>query len=277
VLSYRHSFHAGNFADVIKHIILVEALEHLARKDAAFEYIDTHGGAGNFNLNSSHAQKLGEYKRGIGKLNVDDFPELATYFEVISAFNTTPKLQAYPGSPAIAGYLLRNHDKAWAYELHPKDFELLSELMARQRNFRVYQEDGLEGLVARVPPSCRRGLALIDPSFEVKSEYEDVVAAIVKAHLRFSSGTYALWYPVVDRDTNRRLEKKLTASGIKNIQLFELGIAPDTQASGMTAAGMIVINPPWQLYEKMSIVLPKLVKALAPETGSFRCEVLVKE
>jgi 23S rRNA (adenine2030-N6)-methyltransferase len=277
VLSYRHSFHAGNFADVLKHIVLVEALEHLARKDSGFEYVDTHGGAGVFSLHSSHAQKLSEFKNGIGKLERNRFPELSNYFDVISAFNTSSKLQNYPGSPAIASYLMRNHDKAWAYELHPKDFELLHDLMRRQKNFKVYQEDGLQGLIARVPPTSRRGLALIDPSFEVKSEYENVVAAITKAHLKFSSGIYALWYPVVDRDTNLRLEKKLIASGIKNIQLFELGVAADTKASGMSAAGMIVINPPWQLYEKMSAVLPKLANIIAPDTGSFRCEVLVKE
>ncbi len=277
MLSYRHSFHAGNFADVLKHIVLVEGLQHLTRKDSAFDYIDTHGGAGVFNLHSSHAQKLGEFREGIGKLQPADFPELATYFEVISAFNTSPKLQSYPGSPAIASYLMRGHDKGWAYELHPKDYELLTDIMARQRNFRVYQEDGLEGLLARVPPASRRGLALIDPSFEVKTEYEKVVTAIVKAHSKFSTGTYALWYPVVDRETNVRLEKKFTASGIKNIQLFELAVKADSIGSGMTAAGMIVVNPPWQLFAKMAALLPKLAQAMAPDTASFRCEVLVKE
>ena len=277
MLSYRHSFHAGNFADVIKHIVLVEALTHLTRKEGAFDYIDTHGGAGVFNLHSSHAQKLSEFKEGIGKLKPADFPELANYFEVISAFNTSPKLQSYPGSPAIASYLMRGHDKGWAYELHPKDFELLSEIMAKQRNFRVYQEDGLAGLIARVPPASRRGLALIDPSFEVKSEYEKVVTAIVKAHTRFATGIYALWYPVIDRETNVRLEKKFIASGIKNIQLFELAVNEDSKGSGMTAAGMIVVNPPWHLFAKMSALLPKLGQAIAPDTSSFRCEVLVKE
>lgn len=277
MLSYRHSFHAGNFADVIKHIVLVEALEHLKRKESAFEYIDTHGGAGVFSLHSSHAQKLNEFKGGIGKLVEDQFPELSIYFEVISAFNSSYKLQTYPGSPAIANYLLRAQDKGWAYELHPKDFELLHDLMAGARNFRVYQEDGLAGLIARVPPPSRRGLALIDPSYEVKSDYEKVVAAIVKAHVKFSGGIYGLWYPVIDRETNNRLEKKIAASGIKNIQLFELAVSEDTKASGMTAAGMIVVNPPWQLFEKMSGLLPKLVDAIAPDSGSFRCEVLAEE
>jgi 23S rRNA (adenine2030-N6)-methyltransferase len=277
VLSYRHSFHAGNFADVLKHSVLVEALEHLILKDSPFEYIDTHAGAGVFNLQSSHSQKLGEYRGGIGALNPEQFPELSSYFGVISAFNTTNKLQTYPGSPAIASHFMRAHDKAWAYDLHPKDFELLSEFMGRNKKFRVYQEDGLKGLIARVPPSSRRGLALIDPSYEVKAEYEQVVAAIIKAHVKFTSGIYGLWYPVIDRETNIRLEKKLVASGMKNIQLFELGIAADTKVSGMTAAGMIVVNPPWRLFAKMSALLPKLAKALAPDTGSFRCEVLVKE
>ena len=220
MLSYRHSFHAGNFADVIKHIVLVESLEHLARKDSAFDYIDTHGGAGVFSLHSSHAQKLSEYKSGIGMLEREKFPELSNYFDVIAAFNTSPKLQNYPGSPAIASYLMRGHDKGWAYELHPKDYELLYDLMRRQRNFKVYQEDGLQGLLARVPPASRRGLVLIDPSFEVKTEYESVLSTLIKAYGKFSGGTYALWYPVVDRETNKRLEKKLASSGIKNIHLF---------------------------------------------------------
>jgi 23S rRNA (adenine2030-N6)-methyltransferase len=132
-------------------------------------------------------------------------------------------------------------------------------------------------LLARVPPASRRGLALIDPSFEVKSEYEKVVTTIAKAYSKFSTGTYALWYPVVDRETNVRLEKKIIASGVKNVQLFELSVAADSKGSGMTAAGMIVVNPPWQLFAKMTALLPKLGQAIAPDSASFRCEVLVKE
>ncbi len=277
MLSYRHSFHAGNYGDVIKHIVLVEILEYLTLKDTAFEYVDTHSGAGLFNLQSSHAQKLEEYKQGIGKLNAVDFPELATYFDVIAAHNTGHKLQTYPGSPAIASYFLRSIDRAWFYELHPKDFELLTSLLARKKNSRAYQEDGLTGLVARVPPSCRRGLALIDPSYEVKSDYDSVLTAMVKAHSKFASGIFALWYPVINRETNIRLEKKLKSSGIPNIQLFELGVKEDSSASGMTSAGMVVINPPWQLKAKMDVLLPRIAKAIAAESGRYRCEILAAE
>ncbi len=277
MLSYRHSFHAGNFGDVIKHIVLIEILEYMTRKDSAFEYVDTHSGAGMFDLQSGQAQKLEEYKLGIARLKPYEFPELATYFDVIAAHNTGHKLQTYPGSPAIASYFLRSTDKAWCYELHPKDFELLTELLSTKKNFRVYQEDGLTGLVARVPPKCRRGLALIDPSYEVKSDYDAVLTTIIKAHNKFAGGIIALWYPVVERETNSRLEKKLKAGGIANIQLFELGVKADSSASGMTAAGMIVINPPWQLKAKMDALLPRLAQAIAPESGRFRCEILVTE
>jgi 23S rRNA (adenine2030-N6)-methyltransferase len=278
LLSYRHSFHAGNFADVIKHVVIIEILEHLTRKDKAFEYIDTHAGAGIYNLASEHATKLQEYSNGIGKLNVEDWPELSLYFEIISSFNETRALKYYPGSPMIAMHFLRGQDRAWLYELHPADFDLLNNNIGSDRRIRVKHEDGLKGLLSLLPPLSRRGFVLIDPSYEIKSDYKQVLNTVARAHKKFSTGTYAIWYPVVDRLRINQLENNFINSGIKNIQRFELALAPDSHASGMTASGMIVINPPWTLMEKMSQLLPKLVATLANNNAAFfKCDVLVGE
>lgn len=278
MLSYRHSFHAGNFADVIKHVVIVEVLKYLSKKDKAFDYIDTHAGAGLFSLESGHATKLHEYTNGIGNMDAGDWPELARYFDIINSFNENGCLAYYPGSPLFARDFLRAQDKAWLYELHPADFELLAKNVGDDRRLRLKQEDGFKGLLSLLPPLSRRGLVLIDPSYEMKTDYQQVVDTLALAHKKFPTGTYAIWYPVVDRSRVISLEKNIVASGIRNIQRFELGLAPDSHASGMTAAGMIVINPPWTLMEKMSHLLPRLVALLTDDkVGSFQCDVLVKE
>ncbi|MDB4224239.1 23S rRNA (adenine(2030)-N(6))-methyltransferase RlmJ [Granulosicoccus sp.] len=278
MLSYRHSFHAGNFADVVKHVVLVEILEHLIQKEKPFEYIDTHSGAGLYNLQSDNALKLQEHANGIGQLNVNSFPELERYFEVIQSFNSPGSVDVYPGSPAIAQYLLRQQDRAWLFELHPQDFELLRNNMVNRKRIKVRCEDGFEGLNALLPPSSRRGLVLIDPSYEIKSDYELVIEQVVAGHRKFSNGIYAIWYPVVDRQKIEAMESDLSKSGIKNIQRFELGIAEDTDERGMTSSGMIVINPPWKLFDKMSKLLPKLAKQLTQsDEQHFKCDVLSPE
>lgn len=278
MLSYRHSFHAGNFADLIKHIVLVEILEHLIQKETPFEYIDTHAGAGLYSLNSADSQKLQEYTNGISKLELNDFPELARYFETIYSVNNSKILDYYPGSPAIAKFFLRPQDKAWLFELHPKDYELLYKNMSNNRNIRVRCENGFDGLKALVPPTSRRGLVLIDPSYEIKSEYDLVVNRTIDAYKKFSHGIYAIWYPVVDRQNIEQLERKIIKSGIRNIQRFELGIAADTTERGMTSSGMIVINPPWKLFSKMSALLPKLAQQLCEENSNlFKCEIMSAE
>ena len=175
MLSYRHSFHAGNFADVLKHVVIVEILEHLTQKDKAFDYIDTHAGAGVFSLESEHATKLQEYTNGIGKLKTQDWPELARYFEIISSFNERGSLAYYPGSPMFARHFLRSRDRAWLYELHPVDFDLLMNNIGSDRQIRLKQEDGFKGLLSLLPPLSRRGLVLIDPPYEVKADYQQVV------------------------------------------------------------------------------------------------------
>lgn len=278
MLSYRHSFHAGNFADVLKHIVLIEILQYLARKEKGFEYVDSHAGAGRFDLTSGHAGKLEEYKDGIGKLWGGDWPGLTDYFNAIKAQNPSGHLKYYPGSPLFAAFFMRPQDKAWLFELHPDDFRKLEKNTAGDQRFRLRFQDGYQGVVSVLPPPTRRGLVLFDPSYEVKSEYEQVLETLGKAHRIFSTGIYAIWYPVVVRERIRQLEKRLLASGIRDIQRFELGLAPDNDDRGMTAAGMIVVNPPWGLFEKMSGVLPKLVEALGrPDEAFFKCEKLVQE
>jgi 23S rRNA (adenine2030-N6)-methyltransferase len=278
LLSYRHSFHAGNFADLIKHIVLVEILEHLTKKDTPFDYIDTHAGAGLYNLKSADSQKLQEYAEGIGKLDFDEFPELESYFQAIRSFNEADTINFYPGSPSIAKCFLRNQDKGWLFELHPKDHELLQNHFSKSKNIRVHHQDGFEGLKALVPPSSKRGLVLIDPSYEIKTEYKLVIDRVIAAHKKFSHGIYAIWYPVVDRRTITDMQRKLVNSGISNIQQFELGIADDSANRGMTSSGMIVINPPWKLFEKMSPLLPKLADKIT-QVGRpiYRCEILADE
>jgi 23S rRNA (adenine2030-N6)-methyltransferase len=275
LLSYRHSFHAGNFADVIKHVVLVEMLDHLIQKEAPFEYIDTHAGSGLYDLQSDDAQKLQEHANGIGQLNVNDFPELECYFEVIRSLNPPNTLCIYPGSPAIAQYFLRPQDRAWLFELHPQDYELLCEHMLGRKRIKVRCENGFDGLNALLPPSSRRGLVLVDPSYEIKSDYDRVIERIVGGYKKFSSGMYAIWYPVVDRRRIDTMETELLKSGIKNIQRFELGIAEDSAERGMTASGIIAINPPWTLFKTMSDLLPKLAQQLTQgDELHFKCDVL---
>lgn len=283
MLSYRHSFHAGNFADVLKHAVLAEILSHLTKKEKPIVYIDTHAGAGLFNLQSDDAEKLGEYRDGIAKVINKGYPEMAGYLDLVKGMNKPGLLTRYPGSPLVAGHFLRRQDRGWLYELHPQDSVTLSKNiagsnLAARKNIVVQREDGLKGFLSLLPPVSRRGLVLIDPSYEVKTEYDQVVVALEKAHKKFSTGVYALWYPVVERERIERLERRLLATGIKNIQQFELGVRPDADGQGMTSSGMIVINPPWGLLDAMKSVLPKLAKALAQEGQPvFRCQVLADE
>lgn len=277
MLSYRHSYHAGNFADVLKHTVLVEILKHLVQKDKPFEYIDTHAGAGLYNLRSGFSTKLSEFENGIGRLADNDWPELKDYRRIVADCNQTDLLDFYPGSPLIAMQYLRAKDRAWLFELHTGDFPLLEKHTANDQRVRVMQKDGYQGLMSLLPPAARRGLVLIDPSYEVKTEYDTVVKSLRSAWRKFPTGIYALWYPVVQRRQVDRLIRQLLAFEIKDIQRFELSVLPDSAARGMTGSGMIVINPPWRLFQLMQTMLPKLGRALAGDKSHFRCDVLVDE
>jgi len=283
MLSYRHAFHAGNFADVLKHLIQVEILNYLKQKEKPFAYIDTHAGAGLYSLTSSEAGKNAEYETGISKVRAAALPGTEDYLDVVSrckpGWDMSPQDASllYPGSPRIAQIMLRAQDTASLFELHPQDFRLLHELMRRDKKIHVSQADGFDGLLSKVPvPECR-ALILIDPPYEVKSDYDTLVDSVKKAHRKFATGVYALWYPVVARERIDKIEKVLRNSGIPRIQLFELGLSADTEGRGMTSSGMIVINPPFTLMNKMQSLLPQLAQLLAGDSGVWRCEELAGE
>ncbi|OOF87714.1 23S rRNA (adenine(2030)-N(6))-methyltransferase RlmJ [Rodentibacter ratti] len=281
MLSYRHSFHAGNHADVLKHIVLILILENLKLKDKGFYYLDTHSGVGRYRLSSDESEKTSEYKEGIGRLwDQRDLPqEVSRYVDLIKTLNDNGKaLRYYAGSPMIAAQLLRPQDRALLTELHPSDYPLLRNNFKEFKNITVKREDGFQQVKATLPPKERRGLVLIDPPYELKEDYDLVVKAVEEGYKRFATGTYAIWYPVVLRQQTKRIFKGLEASGIRKILKIELAVRPDSDQRGMTASGMIVINPPWTLENQMKAILPYLVKALVPEgTGSWTVEWITPE
>lgn len=280
MLSYRHSYHAGNFADALKHSVLIHILEHLKKKQKPFCYVDTHAGAGSYSLQSEQAEKTQEYLQGIARLwQVDDLPAvLATYINVIKAFNTRNKLTRYPGSPVIARHLMRQQDRMFLYELHNNEIEILRESVNKDKRVQIAHEDGFKRSVTIMPPQQRRGLVLIDPSYEIKADYTQVFTSIMQLYKRFATGTIALWYPVVERQRINELEQKITASSLQNVQLFELAQLNDSQQRGMTASGMIVVNPPWTLKTQMQLALPVLAEQLGIDgQGSFRFKQLKDE
>ncbi|MBC3621847.1 23S rRNA (adenine(2030)-N(6))-methyltransferase RlmJ [Vibrio metschnikovii] len=279
MLSYRHSFHAGNHADVLKHIVQSLILNALQQKETPFVYHDTHSGVGRYDLTHEWSEKTGEYKQGIGRLwlQADTPAEIDSYLEAVKALNQGEELRYYPGSPRIARAHLRAQDRMVLSELHPSDYPLLEQEFARDRQVAIYKQDGFARLKASLPPKERRGLVLIDPPYELAKEYRDVVQAIAQSHKRWSTGIYAIWYPVVNRCDIEDMLDGLANLGIRKILQIELGVAPDTNQRGMTASGMIVINPPWKLESEMQTILPFLKQAIAPATGHFKVEWVVPE
>lgn len=280
MLSYRHSFHAGNHADVLKHTVQSLIIESLKEKGKPFLYLDTHAGAGRYQLSGEHAERTGEYLEGIARIwQRDDIPEeLAAYMSVVNHFNRNENLRYYPGSPLIARQLLREDDKLHLTELHPSDFPLLRSEFQKDDRTRVARADGYQQLKAQLPPPSRRGLILMDPPYEMKTDYQDVVKGIQEGYKRFATGTYALWYPVVMRQQIKKMLRDLEATGIRRILQIELGVRPDSDQRGMTASGMIVINPPWKLEQQMNNVLPWLLKVLVPSgTGHTTVNWVVPE
>lgn len=279
MLSYRHAFHAGNPADVLKHIVLVRCLEYLNQKDKPYCYVDTHAGAGRYRLDDPYAQKTGEYQQGIARLwHRQDLPSaLDRYLKLLRELNPGERLVQYPGSPWLARALMRDQDRGLLHELHPKDYALLGKHFGKSSRFQVRREDGFAACIAAMPPKERRGLVLMDPSYEVKDDYQRVVDTLEHAHRRFSTGTYLIWYPVVDRLSVAAMERALKRTRIRNMKLFELGLSSDKPGRGMTASGMVVVNPPWTLDADMAELLPYLVSVMAPEQGRYRNLTLAAE
>jgi 23S rRNA (adenine2030-N6)-methyltransferase len=278
MLSYRHAFHAGNHADVLKHLVLIQILEHLTAKPKPVCYVDTHAGAGCYNLGSAFAQQNREAETGIGRLwrCADLPPAVARYVALVEELNPTGVLRNYPGSPWLAQRLLRPADRLVLFELHSGEVGPLEALFAWDRRAQVSRADGLEGCVERLPPKEHRGLTLMDPSYAVKTDYTRVVDTLLRAHRRFATGIFALWYPVVDRRRIDTMERAIRASGLPKVQIVELGIGGSGE--GMRMCGMILANPPSTLAETMRTVLPWLAQALATAgKGYFRLETLSGE
>lgn len=262
MLSYRHAFHAGNFADLLKHAVLVDCLLYLKRKDAPFTYYDTHAGPGSYALDAEYALKNREFETGITRIwDAVTLPEaLAQYRQCIRQANPDGTLHNYPGSPAIAAQVLRPNDRICLSELHKTESELLQKQFKYDRRAEVWREDGFVRTTKQLPPRERRGLILIDPPYELKEDYHRVVDFLIAAHRKFAQGVYLLWYPVVERERIDQLETALCASGLRNIESYELGIEADSEGRGMTASGMIVINPPWTLHTNLTPTLDFLSK-----------------
>ncbi len=280
MLSYRHSFHAGNHADVLKHTVQSLIIESLNEKEKAFLYLDTHSGAGRYQLTSAESEKTGEYLEGIARIwAASERPEiLAPYLDIVEKLNPDGELRYYPGSPLLAKELLRRQDQLTLTELHPSDYPRLVEEFARDRRAEVLKEDGFQQLKSKLPPTSRRGFILIDPPYEMKSDYEAVVSGIVEGYKRFATGIYAIWYPVVSRKQIDQLVEGLRETGIRKILQIELAVLPDSEERGMTASGMIVINPPWKLEAQMQTVMPWLYQTLVPEDqGHTRIQWITPE
>jgi 23S rRNA (adenine2030-N6)-methyltransferase len=276
MLSYQHGYHAGGHADVLKHVVLVAVLSQLTAKDKPLRFIDTHAGAGGYELRSSAAQKNREYLGGIGKIwSAPDAPApVERWLELVRRYNDgAQKLVRYPGSPWLARESLRPQDSLYLFELHPAEHRVLQQKLGADRRVTVLRHDGLEGCIGLVPPPERRALVLVDPSYEVKDEHRDVIDALTKAHRRFATGTYAIWYPVLERRWVQRLERAVRATGIEPPALYELCVTPDANGRGLTGSGMLIVNPPWKLAEEMNAALPWLARTLgADERGSYRSE-----
>ena len=272
MLSYRHAFHAGNHADVLKHLILLQIAEYLGEKPAPFWIIDTHAGAGRYALESAHASKLAEFKDGIGRLwEAKGLPPAAKdYVDMVRQLNPDGQLRHYPGSPWLARQMLRDGDRLRLYEMHTTDAKLLHEcFQGSGREVAITDGDGFTGLKAILPPPPRRALVLIDPSYETKGDYTAVVKALQEALKRFPTGTYALWYPMLSKLESRQLPDKLKRLGCANWLHATLEVkAPAKDGFGMNGSGMFVINPPWTLEKKLHETLPKLTELLAQGAGA---------
>lgn len=270
MLSYRHAFHAGNHADVLKHFVEVSVLDYLIGKDKPLCYIDTHAGPGMYDLTSGYAAQNEEFRSGIARLwNTAALPEpLSRYVDCVRAVNGDGELALYPGSPAIACKLLRADDRLALFELHPTDFALLDQWAGGDRRIRVQQSGGFEGLIALLPPRERRALVMIDPPYEIKQDYEQVVDTLRKALKRFATGVYVIWYPLLARGEIARMTH--TLKGLPELRWLNAELRVATAGSGgMYGSGVFVINPPWPLQAQLQQCLPVLVELLGNGDAGF--------
>ena len=277
MLSYRHGFHAGNHADVLKHVALVALLRILTRKDKPLVVIDTHAGAGLYSLEQGFAVKIAEFRDGIARIwERNDLPApVADYLDQVRAVNSDGVLRQYPGSPRIALGVLRPQDRLRLFELHSTEGPILAQQFAKDaRRVTVTTGDGFAGLKAVLPPPSRRGLVLIDPSYELASDYRAVVDALRDGMKRFATGTYAVWYPLLQRRESIELPDKLRkATSVDWLDVALQVKAPLPEGRGLHGSGLFVVNPPWTFSEQMRGVMPWLTRALAQDaTAGFRLD-----
>ncbi|HHF7343765.1 TPA: 23S rRNA (adenine(2030)-N(6))-methyltransferase RlmJ [Legionella feeleii] len=274
MLSYQHGYHAGNFADVVKHLTLSRLLHYMIGKEKPIFYLETHSGRGMYDLHDNQAAKTGEYLQGIHLLwehKKQLSPMFTPYLQSIDKINQSSELRFYPGSPCLAIDFLRPQDRLFCGELHPREFEHLESLPHRGKRVFFSNEDGIANLHALLPPAERRGLIFIDPSYEVKTDYKLIPQALKSAYRRFSTGVFCLWYPIVDKRLHEQLLRGLKAIEANSSLHLEFYLTGATQ-SGMTGCGLWVINPPYVLAEEMKIILQQLRGFFNPGISSFIVE-----
>lgn len=272
MLGYQHGYHAGNFADVVKHLTLALILDYLTQKDKPLFYLETHSGKGLYDLEDKQAQKTGEYREGIEKIweKRELLPKVfQPYLKSMHQLNESNALRYYPGSPWLALQLLRDIDRLFLCELHPREFESLSTLPHYGKRVHFSESDGMESLRAMLPPPEKRGLIFIDPSFERKEEYSEIPKGIKDAFNRFATGVYCLWYPVVDKKLTERLARGMQAVGAKNNLRLEFHLNIPNKP-GLTGSGLWIINPPYVLAGQLKEALSQLAKCLNPGKSTFQ-------
>ncbi|MGA2565993.1 MAG: 23S rRNA (adenine(2030)-N(6))-methyltransferase RlmJ [Pseudolabrys sp.] len=282
-MNYRHAFHAGNFADVFKHAVLCRILDYLRTKPAPFRVIDTHAGAGLYDLAGSEASRGGEWRDGIARLMAAPLAApvaalLAPYLEVVGALNERGRLKTYPGSPALARAWLRPQDRLIVCEVEPQAAAALRQNLRGDVRIKTLEIDGWTALGAYVPPKERRGLVLVDPPFEEDSDFHRLSHGLAEAHRKWATGIYALWYPIKDRGEPDALAKRLRRSGIAKMLRAELNVAPLGEPTRLNGCGMILVNPPWTLESELSVLLPALAGILGRDgKGALRLDWLTRE
>lgn len=277
MLSYRHAFHAGNHADVLKHFVLIQLSRYLGNKDKPFWIIDTHAGAGLYELDTGYATKLKEYESGIGRLwTRQDLPAaLADYVDLVRACNPDARhssgpLRFYPGSPWLALQTLRPQDRLRLFELHSSDSKILQANFEDQgRRVSITTGNGFDALKALLPPPPRRALVLIDPPYETRDDYTHVISALKEGLARFATGTYAVWYPQLARQEAQQLPDMFKRLPIRNWLHVTLTVhSPSADGFGMHGSGMFIINPPWTLHQTLETIMPYLVEVLGQDAGA---------
>lgn len=282
-MNYRHAYHAGSFADVVKHAVLARILVHLAAKPQAFRIIDTHAGTGRYDLAGPEATRTGEWRSGIARLLAATLPPDAAmlaepYLAAVRALNERATLRVYPGSPLVARALMRPQDRLIACELEPHAAAALERNLRGDARIKALRLDGWTALSAYVPPKERRGVVVIDPPFEEEAEFARLPHVLAAAHRKWATGIYLLWYPIKGRTEPDALAKRLRRLGVAKILRAELTIAPLSDPSRLNGSGLILVNPPWTLERELAELLPALAHALGRDgKGGFRLDWLAGE